>query len=377
MQGQAAINNQSTMKINLSSIKNPRNPSFWSGTPYNIWKVLNDRNQVADSFATDNKGLITQLFKFTGSMYFGIPRHWERRGRIVRGLNAHHSYRKTAASSSKHTLHFGMGDLPFWKKPKDQFHYIYCDSTWNLWHTYSTLKHLYSKKIAYISEKLDKLAFDQATHIFCTSRYVKENLIQHYQIDPSKITVVGTGAGIIKPYTGPKDYSNQKILFAAKGRFQDKGGDLVLEAFSKIVKRLPNLQLSIVGQNDYTRTIQHPNITTYGFVPVEKMQELFNTHSLFVMPALNEPWGLVYIEAMLCKMPIIGLNRNSFPELSDYGKCGIGLEKADSTQLAEVLHTLISDPGKLEKMGSHGQSYAMNTFTWENTTEKIFSHIQF
>lgn len=276
-------------------------------------------------------------------------------------------------SSTKNILHFGTLSMPLTKVPDNQKHYLFIDGTWNLWSTQATdLNGFSSKNIKDVND-LEIRAYKNATHIFSISEYVKQNLITKYHISSDRISVVGTGTGVIKPYFGLKHYTNGKILFAAKGRFKDKGGDLVLESFYKVLKEYPNLKLSIVGQNDYSSQINHPNIDTYGFISIDELQELFNSHSLFLMPAINEPWGLVYIEAMLCKMPIVGLNRNSFPELSGYGKYGFGIDTIDSDLLAKIIIDLIGNPSKLESVGNDCQSFAVSEFTWGKTVKMICS----
>jgi glycosyltransferase involved in cell wall biosynthesis len=90
---------------------------------------------------------------------------------------------------------------------------------------------------------------------------------------------------------------------------------------------------------------------------------------------LNEPWGLVYIEAMLCKMPIVGINRNSFPELSGYGRFGKGIEHPDPYELADVIVNLLSNPGMLQQLGEAGQAHALNKFTWQQTVDKMLDVI--
>jgi len=212
-------------------------------------------------------------------------------------------------------------------------------------------------------------------HIFTISEYVKDDLIHHYQINPQKITVVGTGLGVIKPYLGAKDYSNGKILFAAKGRFEDKGGNLVLKAFEMASTTNPNMELIIVGQNEYTEQLKGKNIKTYGFISIEELQNIFNECSLFLMPAINEPWGLVYLEALACKMPIVGLNRNSFPEISQNGKYGFGLDDENPEKLCKVLLEAFSDNKKLEEMGKAGQEFCLEKFSWSKTVSRIMSVI--
>ncbi|MDR2955253.1 MAG: glycosyltransferase family 4 protein [Prevotella sp.] len=268
----------------------------------------------------------------------------------------------------------GTLDLPFRYFPKNQKHYLFCDSTWNLWSSHSQNMTGYTSRLLREADALEKKSYEQMEHIFTISNYVKINLIEYYGVSPDKITVVGTGLGVIKPYTGEKNYSNKKILFAAKNRFEDKGGELILKAFNLALEKDPELELIIVGQPDYNN-INIPNVKTYGFIPIEQLQEIFNDCSLFLMPALNEPWGLVYLEALACKMPIVGLNRNSFPEISGNGKYGFGLDNLDSTGLANTINNAFSKPELLKQMGIEGQKFCLDTFSWKNTVSKIINSI--
>jgi glycosyltransferase involved in cell wall biosynthesis len=290
---------------------------------------------------------------------------------LLRSARAKNVSKIVNLSSGKSTLHFGILDLPFADPPRGQRHYIYCDATWDSWAKHSRTLRQTSLRVQRIAEYLEKKAFEQAQGIFTTSNYVKESLINHYLIPAEKVTVVGTGLGVIQPFYGRKEYQNAKILFAAKGRFNDKGGDLVLEAFEILRQRRQNIELTIVGQNNYTKKVQRPNVTSYGYLPVEKLQEIFNTHSLFVMPAPNEAWGLVYLEAMSCRMPIIGLNRNAFPEISGYGQYGFGLDEENPELLADIIIKAFDNPDVLNTMGQKGQVNSLNKYSWNKVVDKI------
>jgi len=221
------------------------------------------------------------------------------------------------------------------------------------------------------------MMYRQVEHIFATSRYVRQDLMDHYGVPAGKVTVVGTGLGVIQPFHGAKDYANGKILFAAKGRFEDKGVPMVLAAFERARRRNPALQLTIVGQEPGSLGISGlPNVTVPGFVPIEDLQRLFETHSLFLMPARNEPWGLVYLEAMACRMPIVGLNRNAFPEFTDGGKYGFGLDEADPDTLARIMVEVFEQPARLERMGAAAQAWCLEQYTWEKTVGRIVETIE-
>jgi glycosyltransferase involved in cell wall biosynthesis len=234
----------------------------------------------------------------------------------------------------------------------------------------------YSKRMLAIFDRLESVAYSQARHIFPISHYVKENLINHYGIPPQKITVVGTGLGVIKPFYGTKDYCNKKILYVAKGRLQDKGGELAMESFRRALELDPQLQLTIVGSEEANKYRENRNVTVLGFVSLQELQELFDSHSLFLMPALNEPWGLVYLEAMACKMPIMGLNRNGFPELSGDGKYGFAIQELDPDVLCHALVNAFRSPERLCEMGEHAQRNCLREYSWENTVTRMLAAIE-
>ena len=211
--------------------------------------------------------------------------------------------------------------------------------------------------------------------IFTIGEYLIEDLVQHYHIPKEKVTPVGTGPGGISPYTGKKDYTIPTVLFVAKARFEDKGGDLLLQAFKLAKKSLPKLRLIIVGQElDHFDKID--GLEIYGHVPFDQLKAFFAQSSLFAMPALNEPWGLVYLEAMLSKMPILGLRRNAIPEFTLNGQLGFMAEKPTPESVAETLVEAFRDTERLGKMGEMAQANVRNRYTWAHTVDSMLAHMQ-
>lgn len=355
-------------KINICSLGDPKDPKVWSGTPNNIYRELLKRDACGDAFNAEGPRWILYTVWPYAAIY-GYEH--SRKGLWRRYICSQYVAARTAKSPTKHTLHMGVNMLPFFRRPADQFHYILCDTTWDIYLRYSTeIGDAFRKKYEGF-EDLEKRAYRDAQHIFPISEHVKENLVSHYGIPEQKITVVRTGLGVIKPFSGEKDYTEHRILFTAKARFKDKGGELVVAAFREAVKADPALRLTIVGNDESVKYRDCPNITTLGFVPLAKLQELFDTHSLFMMPAIYEPWGLVYLEAMSCKMPIMGLNRNSFPELSGYGQYGFAIDEPDPKAIAKTIVDIFSDCTRLKQMGESAQSHVLSNYTWEKSVDDI------
>jgi len=93
------------------------------------------------------------------------------------------------------------------------------------------------------------------------------------------------------------------------------------------------------------------------------------------MPTRLEPFGIVYVEAMAHKMPIVATNVAAIPDFVTNGENGFLLELHDIEGLADALVKLLRDPELCRRMGE--RSYAVSrTYTWDNTGEIMRNTIE-
>jgi glycosyltransferase involved in cell wall biosynthesis len=362
--------------ISVCAPGHPLSTKTWSKTPYNICQELNRLNLLGECVDIENYGNI-----YTRGIYKLISYGYYRgsidlnRGALIRKMK--NKYLCTQIHKTNKILHFTTLSLPITKKYSNGFeNYLVIDSTWNILLNSISFRSSYKSRLIKDAEELENRAYEDAHHIFSISDFVKKNLINHYKIDSKKISVIGTGRGIIQPFYGDKNYKNKTILFVAKGNFIEKGGQVLLDAFKIISKTNSQINLIIAGDEQYKAlSVSNSRIDIYGFIPLDKLQELFNRASLFVLPASYEPWGLVYLEALSCKIPIVGFNKNAFPEISNFGEYGFIAKEESSECLAHtILQAFISET-ELRLKGERGQKYCLTNYTWEKTTNKIVSVI--
>lgn len=211
---------------------------------------------------------------------------------------------------------------------------------------------------------------------FPISQHTASSLRDHYKVSPEKMTIVGTGRGQIAPLQGSKDYTRKNVLMVAKQRFEDKGGPLLIEAMKIARQSDPQLHLTLVSPRDYESFVQGAEgVTLTGNVEWSELQRLFDEACVYAMPALCEPWGLVYAEALATKTPILGLNRAALPELTENGKHGFLVDEATPQAVAQALLRAVNDPDTLQQMGESGQKYCLQNFTWERTASLMTSAI--
>ena len=361
-------------RLALTSVfGDPLNPQTWSGAPNNLARALRRRGiEVAGIDAGPARAM---------KLYFAMD-HLARGGgapldgnHVRRDVSARRfGSRVIASASAEHgfgaVLHTGTLDLP--ARANDSVrHYLYCDHTWAL-----ALRHRddarglsdpYLRRI----DALERESYARLGHIFTFGDYVRDNLIEHYGVPAERITTVGSGMGAIAPHNGAKDYSKPRLLFVAKHLFTSKGGRVLLEAFRLLHRARPDTDLTVVAKNPPRAAIEEPGVTVFDFVPWAKLQDLYREATILTQPMLNDPWGQVYLEAMVSRTPPLGLARNGLPEIVEDGRHGFLVPEADPRALADSILDALSDPARLAAMGESGQRSVLARFSWERVAERI------
>ena len=355
---------------------NPLERRTWSGAPANVAGGLT-------RLGVEVKGIHPSVSKLTkigiaaSDMLAGRgrPRSGEQ---VIRSLATRRRLAEQISAEARkmgvrHVLHCGTLDLlPRVDAGSDIRHYLYCDHTWALAALHHVHAPYYTRRALAAFDEAERQSLDGVEHVFTFGRYVRDNLIDHYGLAPDRVTAVGSGMGSIEPWHGPKDYSRPKLLFVAKHLFQAKGGLLLVEAFRRARERRPDLSLTIVGdQRSRAHVESVAGIELRDHLPWEELQRLYRDSVLLVQPMLNDPWGQVYLEAMVSRTPVMGLDRNGLPELVDGGKQGFLVAREDPDALANAILDALSDPGRLERMASVAQRHAVQTYSWDRTAEQI------
>jgi glycosyltransferase involved in cell wall biosynthesis len=359
---------------------NPRELRTWSGAPANVASAL-ERLGVTVQAIEPRISRMAKARIALGDLMAG-------RGRPLSGeqvLRSLATRRRLATQVDEeaerlgveHVLHTGTLDLL--PSPEQRAgrqgrvrHYLYCDHTWALSSTHHPLARRYTDRARRAFEAAERQSLSGLAHVFTFGRYVRDNLIAHYGLSPDRVTAVGSGMGAIGPWRGPKDYSRPALLFVAKHLFQAKGGVLLLEAFRIAHARRDDLTLTIVG-DERSRAFVPPmrGVSFRAHLPWEELQQLFRDSTLLVQPMLNDPWGQVYLEAMVSRTPVMGLVRNGLPELVDGGRHGFLVDRAEPQALAGAILCALSDPERLGRMAEAAQRYVLGTHGWDRVAERI------
>lgn len=176
----------------------------------------------------------------------------------------------------------------------------------------------------------------------------------------------------------PKPKGRRYILNIA--RFQrKKGQDVLIDAFSQIADRYPDLDLVLVGASDdalpglrglcvqkgvQQRVHFHPDR------PHEEIADFLRNAVLFVLPSRSEPFGIVLLEAGTMGLPVVASRVGGIPEVIADGETGILVPPDSPRELARALQALLDDPDRRRVMGARLRNDVSTKFTWEAAHER-------
>ncbi len=178
-----------------------------------------------------------------------------------------------------------------------------------------------------------------------------------------------------------------KIVMYA-GRFDErKGIETLVRAIAKDrFKRHENLRLIIVGGStpgesdgieknriaEIVKEVGIENITQFaGRVEHEELAYYYAAADVCVVPSHYEPFGLVAIEAMASRTPVIASNVGGLKFSVVNGETGLLVPPQDEVAFAEAIDSLLSDQQWRQKLGTNARTRVEAKFSWDGVASQL------
>lgn len=178
--------------------------------------------------------------------------------------------------------------------------------------------------------------------------------------------------------------SDNEIIFALVGRISRwKGQMLLLEAFNKLIKTHQNIRLVYIGstppnQEHFLDTLKE-KIKNYGLIQKvniipfqDNIYQFWQSIDVAVVSSTEpEPFGMVAIEAMMAKKPVIAANHGGLTEIVVDNETGFLVEPNNKDALKDALEKLITNPELRTSFGEKGFQRAIENFSIQKYVQKI------
>ena len=172
---------------------------------------------------------------------------------------------------------------------------------------------------------------------------------------------------ILKIRTDFFKVQHDTIVIDLVGRINSwKGQLLLLEAFHKIASKYQKTTLVYIGSappnQEFFEIELNAKIESYKLVDrvivipfQENIWKFWDAIDIAVVPSTEpEPFGMVAIEAMLSKKPVVAANHGGLTETVKNNKTGFLFEPNNNLKLAEAISNLIEDKDKRILFGEKG-----------------------
>lgn len=161
-----------------------------------------------------------------------------------------------------------------------------------------------------------------------------------------------------------------------------KSVDHLVYAFAKIIEKIPNAMLHLIGRGDFKENLEllcrqlgiEKNVIFHGFVDEEEKKRLLSRVHCVVNTSMKEGWGITNIEANACGTPVISADSPGLRDSVKNGVSGLLYKYGDINELYEVIYLLLSEKELNQKLSDGALQWA-SSFSWDNSAELMLQSI--
>lgn len=226
-----------------------------------------------------------------------------------------------------------------------------------------------------------KRAYAKARQIFCISRFTQAEIEKRTGL--LNLSVVHLAVDLEK-FKSLDQERNRMMVVGVGALKRRKGYHVAIAAIDTVRRELPAVKYIIVGrreQTGYGRELEgeiarrglENNIEFAGDISDKQLVELYNQSRVFLLLPVNsenhfEGFGLVFLEAAACGLPVIGTMNNGDEDAINNGANGFLVPQNDPEAAAEALTKLLKDHRLWQNFSHAGAGFA-KTFSWEKTVD--------
>lgn len=260
------------------------------------------------------------------------------------------------------------------------------------------------KKFGY--KKVFSAAVLNSSKIIVPSEFVKNQLEKEWNLKKEKVEVTYEGVDdeIIRISKEVKEKDFEKVgekfkikkpyLFYVGNAQPHKNLNRLILVFGKLKEKYPDLSLVLSGpENSFWEKISKAcELTLFkkeshigglpagkagviftGFVSEKQLVVLYKNAECFIMPSLEEGFGIPVLEAMACGCPVISSNQGSLPEVG--GDAAYYFNPKDEKDMIEKIPLVLTD-SKLKKELTIRGKIRYRKFSWQKMAKQTLGLYQ-
>jgi len=229
----------------------------------------------------------------------------------------------------------------------------------------------------------------EAWRVICCSNYMLSHVKWAFGLPEDKLVMIPNGVDVKEYERGNVDPDQFRRRFALPeekmvlfvGRLvYEKGVHVLINAVPKILKKV-NAKFVIVG-NGYMKDMLSEQIKRMGlahkvlftgFVDDETLRNLQKCADVCVVPSLFEPFGIVALEAMAAKTPVVVSDTGGLSEIVEHDVTGVKVYPDNPDSLAWGVTRVLLDEDYANRLRENAYRAVLEKFNWERISQQTKS----
>src|SRR6266566_1622979 len=232
---------------------------------------------------------------------------------------------------------------------------------------------------------IERLLVEQSDGIICCSNYMLDHIQHVLGAVKTKIRVIPNGVEASRfnngrqPQLIPAGISKDRKTILYVGRIvREKGIFTLLDAFEKLRKQGKDVSLVLVGEGplkedlakEVLRRKLNDRVKLAGFVDEKKLVSLYNSSDAFVLPSHYEPFGMVALEAMASRIPVVVSDVGGLSEIVEDGITGVKVPAYNPSALAEGILRVLEGRELSAQLKENAYRMVQERYRWDIIAEK-------
>lgn len=244
-----------------------------------------------------------------------------------------------------------------------------------------------SKKKRILYAWIEKILAIKTDMIINISKSEYDSAIKNKIANPKKMCIVENGIDI-KKFDNAEENRKQtrefyqikedEIVIGVVGRIAEQKDPITFIKAAKIVyDEIPNTKFMYIGAGDLEEEVKKfakennltENVIMTGWV--DDVEKYISALDIAVLPSKWEGFGLVILEYMACKKPIIASNLGGIADIIKSEKNGLLVDSGDTIQLSKYMIKYIKDKDLVKDTIEYNYEYVKENYNIDREVQKI------
>ena len=221
-----------------------------------------------------------------------------------------------------------------------------------------------------------KYSLKKADITAAVSKYSEEKSLK---LGAKKTTIIPNGIDEKVFFPDHKQPNNKFVITTTSTLIPRNGIDTLVKAFALICKRIDNCELNIAGQGPMRDELEDiirrekigDKVVFLGTIRHKEIPRLLNRSHVFARPSRFEGFGLSFIEAMACKIPVVTCPSGGIVDFVFDKETGFLVPPDNPEKLANTILEIKNNAQITDKVIKNAYDLVVKKYSWRSIVAMV------